>query len=123
VDLSLLLSVGGFRERLPSLNDRDLAYRLLRSVPDQVCATGRWTATWYADTPGSLSAPRSDAKRNGLAAFWMLYGNTMRPEEQQAFFRRALTLFDVEEAEIRRCAISPPPLGFSTGIDHDQFSF
>lgn len=100
VALPLLLAVGGFREGLTSLNDRDIAIRLLRH-PDAVWRlTDRWTATWNMDTPGNLSSPRSPAKREGLRAFWGLYGSEMRPEERQVFFSRAGALFGISATEI-----------------------
>jgi glycosyltransferase involved in cell wall biosynthesis len=68
VDLELLLNVGGFREGLQSLNDRDIAIRLLRH-PDAVWRlTGRWTATWNADTPGNLSTPRSAVRERPMSS-------------------------------------------------------
>lgn len=120
VDLGLLLDAGGFREQLLSLNDRDLAYRLLLRAGDRVRFTGRWTATWYADTPRNLSAPRSKAKRDGLGAFWRLYGGMMGPDEARAFFERAYDLFGVSESEIRQYRGSPPQLGFPESADGER---
>lgn len=109
--LRLLLAIGGFREGLASLHDRDLAIRLLRH-PDAVWRlTDRWTATWNMDTPGNLSTPRSPAKREGLRAFWGLYGPEMHPEERAAFFSRAEALFGITATEIMegRTDVLPRP--------------
>jgi glycosyltransferase involved in cell wall biosynthesis len=100
VDLALLLAVGGFREGLASLNDRDLAIRLLRHPSARWRVTGRWTATWNLDTPGNLSTPGSTAKRSGLRAFWRLSGAEMTTEERTAYFERAERLFGCLEADI-----------------------
>ena len=119
IDLALLLDVGGFREGLPSLNDRDLAYRLLLKAPDACRFTGRWTSTWFADTPGNLSSPLTHAKRDGLRAFWALYADAMSPKDQHAFFNRAHVLFGFSEHEIRVDGVGLPPLGFPTDDSHD----
>jgi len=100
VSLDLLLAIGGFREGLLSLNDRDLAIRLLRHPRGEWRLTGRWTATWHVDTPGNLSEPRSDTKREGLRMFWRLYGHEMSALERRAFFQRAGKLFGIATAEI-----------------------
>jgi glycosyltransferase involved in cell wall biosynthesis len=113
VDLDLLVGAGGFREGLPSLNDRDLAIRLLRHPRAAWRLTGRWTASWYADTPGNLSEARSQAKRDGLRAFWLLYGDEMSPDERARFFDRAEQLFGVAASEITTGEPElRPPLGF-----------
>jgi glycosyltransferase involved in cell wall biosynthesis len=100
VSLGLLLAVGGFRDGLASLNDRDLAIRLLRHPDATWRLTGRWTATWNRDTPGSLSAPLSVAKREGLRRFWRVYGDEMTTAERSAFFARAESLFGIRSGEI-----------------------
>jgi len=113
VDLDLLVAAGGFREGMASLNDRDLAIRLLRHPRAAWRLTGRWTASWYADTPGNLSEARSEAKREGLRAFWGLYGDEMGPGERSSFFDRAERLFGFAVGEITaETAQVLPPLGF-----------
>lgn len=113
VDLDLLLSAGGFREGLVSLNDRDLAIRVLRHPTTRWRLTGEWTAIWYADTPGNLSSPRSTAKLDGLRAFWRIYGGEMRATEREAFFQRAERLFCFRADDITHWPPAPiPPLGF-----------
>jgi glycosyltransferase involved in cell wall biosynthesis len=119
VSLDLLLQVGGFREGLPSLNDRDLALRLLRHPGSTWKLTGQWTATWNADTVGNLSTPGSVAKREGLRAFWSLYGAEMAPPEREAYFLRAALLFGISEPEITdREPAARPALGFPVTVDH-----
>lgn len=109
VDLALLLAVGGFRQGLASLNDRDLAIRLLRHPSARWRVTGRWTATWNVDTPGNLSTPGSAAKRSGLRAFWRLYGSEMTFDERTAYFERAERLFAFAEADITATEDEAPP--------------
>jgi glycosyltransferase involved in cell wall biosynthesis len=116
VTLDLLLRVGGFREGLQSVNDRDLAFRLLSHPAARWRLVPRWTATWHADTPGNLSKPRSPQKLQGLRAFWALYGREMSSTEARIFFDRALRLFGFEEGGISGSPVaSCPPLGFPGG--------
>jgi glycosyltransferase involved in cell wall biosynthesis len=103
-------TVGGFRDGLQSLNDRDLAIRLLRVPGVRVSYTGRWTATWHLSTRGgTLSTPRSAAKISGLRWFWMLYGGEMSMSEAEAFFARARELFAVQRDEIEGGGDDMPP--------------
>jgi len=103
-------SVGGFRDGLQSLNDRDLAIRLLRVPGVRVAYTGQWTATWHLSTREErLSTPRSAAKISGLRWFWRLYGGEMSMAEAQAFFARAEGLFSVRRDEIEGPGDDMPP--------------
>jgi hypothetical protein len=115
VSLPLIRKAGGFRGGLMSLNDRDLAIRLLRLSDTQPTQVARWTATWYADTPGALSSRGGKTKLVGLRQFWSLYGAEMTPAESHAFFTRAETLFGFNQKEIRvpveSCGISSITLG------------
>ncbi|MBF0562160.1 MAG: glycosyltransferase [Alphaproteobacteria bacterium] len=101
VALSALERAGDFTDGLPSLNDRDLAVRLL-SLPDlQIAYTGEWTANWHhGDDPVSLSAPRSVAKIAGLQAFWRMHGPKMSQDAAAAYFDRAWRFFSVSREEI-----------------------
>lgn len=112
VTLDLLMRVGGFREGLASLNDRDLAFRLLSHPMARWRLVPRWTATWHADTPGNLSTPRSIQKLEGLRSFWALYGSQMAPEEKRRFFRRARRVFGIAEQDIVSPDAQRPVLGF-----------
>lgn len=118
VALAALAAVGGFREGLPSLNDRDLAVRLLRHVGTRWALTGRWTATWHRDTPASLSSPGSPAKRRGLRWFWRIYGAEMTPAEVAAFFERAERLFEIPRHTILAFEDDAPPRCHSHGDWH-----
>ncbi|MFP4145076.1 MAG: glycosyltransferase family 2 protein [Phycisphaeraceae bacterium] len=103
VRLSLLKQVGGFREGMPSLNDRDLAIRLLRVPGVRVAFTGAWTSSWHIRTgSASLSSPRSPAKVAGLQWFWRIYGQDMTAAEAEAFLARAERLFAVPRQQILR---------------------
>jgi hypothetical protein len=92
--------VGDFTEGLPSLNDRDLAVRLLRSSV-QVAYTGQWTATWHHGVDRhTLSSPRSRAKILGLQWFWRRYSGEMSEQEQVAYLERAYRCFGVTSEEV-----------------------
>lgn len=111
-----LAKVGGFRDGLASLNDRDLAIRLLRQPSVRVAYTGAWTATWHASTDGStLSSPRSCAKLKGLQWFWRIYGAEMSKAQESSFFQRARDLFHIEPDEIRRGDAGDPHYHQSRG--------
>lgn len=101
VAISVLERAGDFTGGLQSLNDRDLAVRLLSLRDLRVAYTGEWTATWHhGDDPRSLSAPRSTAKISGLRAFWQLHGAKMSVDEAAAYFDRAWSFFGVSYEEI-----------------------
>lgn len=115
VSFDLLKEVGGFRDGLQSLNDRDLAFRLLRSPRARKAFTGQWTATWHSRSEGTLSARRSPAKISGLRWFWNLYGSEMSDIQAAAFFERAKNLFGVERCEIVESQGDVPPHSRSRG--------
>jgi hypothetical protein len=100
VSLRAMERVGDFTEGLPSLNDRDLAVRLLRSsVP--VAYTGQWTATWHHGVERqTLSSPRSRARILGLQWFWRKYSGEMSEQEQVAYLERAYRCFGVTSEEV-----------------------
>lgn len=100
VSLKAMNRVGNFTEGLPSLNDRDLAIRLLRS-PIQVAYTNQWTATWHHDNKRkTLSSPRSKEKILGLQWFWNKYKKDMSEEVRAAYLDRAYRCFGVTHAEV-----------------------
>jgi glycosyltransferase involved in cell wall biosynthesis len=101
IAISALERAGDFTDGLPSLNDRDLALRLLCLQGLRISYTGEWTATWYhGDAPTSLSTPRSTAKIAGLQMFWRMHGSKMGPDIVVAYFDRALRFFGVSREEI-----------------------
>jgi hypothetical protein len=101
VSMRLLTAVRGFRDGLASLNDRDLAFRILQSHGVRVSCTGEWTSSWHvgSDRP-TLSTPRSPGKISGLRWFWRIYGPQMTGEEAAGFFQRAHRCFGVARDEI-----------------------
>lgn len=100
VSLRALEKVGNFTDGLSSLNDRDLAVRLLRSSV-QVAYTDQWTATWHHGVERqTLSSPRSTAKILGLQWFWRRYSGEMIKEEQTAYLDRAYKCFGVTREEV-----------------------
>ncbi|NOJ77648.1 glycosyltransferase family 2 protein [Myxococcus xanthus] len=116
----LWATVRGFRDGLRSLNDRDLAIRMLRVPGSRVAYTGRWTATWYLSTQGdALSSPRSPAKISGLRWFWRIYGGEMSPVQAEAFLSRAENLFGVHRTEIEAGGENVPPHHLPWGDLHE----
>jgi len=110
VRLSLLLQAGGFRDGLQSLNDRDLAIRLLRISQGPPALVPKWTSSWRVQANGqSLSAPRSQAKLSGLRWFWRIYGDQMTDAETEAFFDRAANLFGIPRVQITEPTSDVPP--------------
>jgi glycosyltransferase involved in cell wall biosynthesis len=110
VALPALAAVGGFRDGLPSLNDRDLAIRLLRWTGTRVAYTGQWTSTWHLSSKApALSSQRSPAKLQGLRWFWHIYGSEMWPAETELFFSRATELFGLGRDEILSDKTDQPP--------------
>jgi hypothetical protein len=100
VSLQALSRVGNFTEGLPSLNDRDMAFRLLRSKI-KTAFTGQWTASWFHDVERkTLSTPRSMEKIIGLQWFWKKYSVEMSNDERAAYLERAWKFFDVMPEEI-----------------------
>ena len=100
VRLSVLLAAGGFDEALRSTTDRDLCIRI--SDLDSV-RYGRLPLALvdhFADPDRErLSTRGSEAKLEGLTAFWRKYVGRMTAEQGREFSERAAALF----------AWSPPP--------------
>lgn len=103
VAMRRMVEVRGFRDGLPSLNDRDLAVRLLQIPGIRVGYTGSWTSSWHVRSDQvTLSTARSPAKISGLRWFWRIYGPQMSPSDAAAFFERAVRCFGVQRHEIVR---------------------
>ncbi len=117
--LSLLLAVGGFRDGLASLNDRDLAVRVLRTPGVRATVVLRWTATWHLDPGTGLSSAGSAAKLRGLAAFWSLYGGEMSEIQAERFFARSERLFGFDRESIVAQNVDLPSRGASRGDLHE----
>lgn len=118
VSLPLLTTVGDFREQLRSLNDRDLAIRLLRHPEARPVLVPQWTATWRIDNGGRLSDRRGTAKLAGLRQFWAWYAAEMTDEERRAYLRRAEDLFGFSEEEVCDNGVRPVRgLAMSGGAD------
>ena len=117
VSVRRLSQVHGFRNGLASLNDRDLAFRLLTSDGVRVAFTGTWTASWHVSSHRTtLSSPRSAAKISGLRWFWCIYRRAMSAGEASAFLQRAAHCFGVLPEEILRPGNDVPP---HTRLDGD----
>ncbi len=110
VSMRRLTHVRGFRNGLASLNDRDLAVRVLRSPGVRTACTREWTSTWHVSSSRTtLSTGRSVAKISGLRWFWRIYGPEMSPDEASAFFQRADRCFGVLADEILHHGGDVPP--------------
>jgi hypothetical protein len=110
VAMRALTAVGGFRDGMPSANDRDLALRLLRWPEVHVAYTHKWTATWHLSSARqALSSPCSATKLRGLRWFWNLYGQELSHAESEEFFTRADALFGFGRDEILAGSTDHPP--------------
>lgn len=110
VSMRRLAEVRGFRNGLASLNDRDLAFRLLRTSGVRVACTGAWTSTWHVESHRpTLSTPRSPAKMSGLRWFWRIYRSQMSETAAVAFLQRAERCFGILPAEIVHPDDDVPP--------------
>lgn len=100
VAINALERAGDFTDGLPSLNDRDLAVRLLKTSV-RIAYTSQWTATWYHDSARqTLSSPRAMEKILGLQWFWRMYSIEMNNAEREAYLDRAYKCFGVTREEI-----------------------
>ncbi|MBE7491694.1 MAG: glycosyltransferase family 2 protein [Planctomycetes bacterium] len=122
VRLDLMAAVGGYREGLCSLNDRDLAIRLLRNDRSHIAYTDEWTAKWHCRSAGTLSSPRAPEKLSGLRWFWQIYGEQMNALERLQFFGRAQDLFGFCHNEIVTAADDLLPVRKDKG-DWDAQAF
>ncbi len=115
VTMDLMRGVGGFRETLPCMHDRDLAVRMLRHPEARPVLVPRWTSTWYIDRGGRLSERRGELKLVGLRNFWRLYASELSVEERRAYLDRAERLFGFGEAEVTS-GVQVLELGVDRGV-------
>lgn len=95
IEFQHFLDCGAFSEDLPSLNDRDLAVRVLRHQATRLVLVPRWTAIWHLGTENQLSAPCSENKILGLKKFWEMYSPEMSKVEKTKYEERAIQLFNI----------------------------
>lgn len=94
VRLSVLLAVGGFDEGLRSTTDRDLCIRIAELGTVRYGQLPVPLVNHYADSNRlRLSTSGSEAKLEGLTAFWRKYVGRMTTAQRQAFLTRAATVF------------------------------
>lgn len=94
VRLSVLLAAGGFDEALRSTIDRDICIRIAELGIVRYRRLSGAMVDHHADLDRTrLSIRRSEAKLEGLTAFWRKYIGRMNPNQRQAFVDRASTLF------------------------------
>ncbi len=92
-----LRRAGDFTDGLQSLNDRDLAVRVLSLDDVHLRFTGRMTSTWHLGRePDTLSRADAPEKRRGLTQFLALHGHRMSPLVKAAFAERCRQLFSID---------------------------
>jgi len=92
-----LRRAGDFTDGLQSLNDRDLAVRVLSLDGIHLGFTGRMTSTWHLGREhDALSRPGAPEKRQGIGQFLALHGHRMPPPVKAAFAQRCRQLFDID---------------------------
>jgi hypothetical protein len=92
-----LRHAGDFTDGLQSLNDRDLAVRVLSLDGIQLGFTGRMTTTWHLGRePDTLSRAGAPEKRLGIMQFLALHGHRMSPVVKAAFAERCRQLFGID---------------------------
>ncbi|WP_284259497.1 glycosyltransferase [Acidocella aquatica] len=92
-----LRHAGDFTDGLQSLNDRDLAVRVLSLDGIQLGFTGRMTSTWHlCREPDTLSRAGAPEKRRGITQFLALHGHRMSPQVKAAFAARCRQLFGID---------------------------
>lgn len=93
--LNVLLAAGGFDEGLRSTTDRDLCIRICDLGTVHYGRLAVPLVLHFADPARSrLSRRGSEAKLEGLTAFWRKYSGRMTATQQEAFCHRARRLFD-----------------------------
>ena len=121
VRLSVLLAAGGFDEGLRSTTDRDLCIRLSDLGTVRYGRLADPLVRHFADAARArLSTRGSEAKLEGLTAFWQKYVGRMTAAQRQAFCERAWALFDWHPGSalaMMRCALTDPDLPELTGFD------
>ena len=92
-----LRRAGDFTDGLQSLNDRDLAIRVLSLEGIHMSFTGRMTSTWHLGREfDALSRPGAPEKRSGISQFLALHGHRMSPQVKAAFAQRCRQLFGID---------------------------
>ena len=101
IRLASLLQAGGYSDGLISCNDRDLAIRVLDkksiSIGYTQCSTVQWNINHSSD---ALSAAGSDQKLTGAAQFFNKYSHRMDQKQQEQFFHRMESLFNLTKEQI-----------------------
>lgn len=94
VKLSVLLAAGGFDEGFRSTTDRDLCIRIAELGTVHYGRLSDALVDHCADSDRArLSTRGSEAKLEGLTAFWRKYVGRMTADQRQAFLDRSATLF------------------------------
>jgi len=98
VRLSILLAAGLFDERLRSTTDRDICIRIADLGGIRYHRLAESLVQHFADSGRPrLTTPRSEAKLQGLTAFWSKYRCRMTDSQRHEFKQRSLRIFGWEE--------------------------
>jgi len=101
IRLTSFLQAGGYSDGLISCNDRDLAIKVLNqnsiSIGYTQCPTVQWNINHSAD---ALSAAGSHQKLTGAAQFFNKYSHIMDQKQQEQYFLRMESLFNLDKKQI-----------------------
>lgn len=101
IRLTSLLQAGGYSDGLISCNDRDLAIRVLDKKSIFIGYTQCLTVQWNINhSPDALSAAGSHQKLTGAAQFFNKYSHRMDQKQQEQFFHRMESLFNLTKEQI-----------------------
>ena len=103
IRLSSFLQTGGYSDGLISCNDRDFAIRVLDNKSITIGYTHRSTVQWNINhSADALSAQGSQQKLIGASQFFKKYSHRMNMEQQEQFFLRMESLFNLSKEQICR---------------------
>jgi len=101
IRLSSFLQVSGYTDGLISCNDRDFAIKVLDSKTISIGYTHHSTVHWNINhSKDALSAIGSDQKLTGVAQFFNKYSHRMSQKQQEQFFHRMESLFNLTKVKI-----------------------
>lgn len=101
IRLTSFLQAGGYSDGLISCNDRDLAIKVLDTISISIgytlCPTVKWNINHSTD---ALSAKGSHQKLTGAAQFFNKYSHRMDQNQQEKYFLRMESLFNLTKKQI-----------------------
>ena len=125
LSLKVMLMAGGFDEHLPSCTDRDFCIRLCELGTIRYQSINQPLLNHYADSDRQrLSTPHSQAKKEGLAAFWLKYYGRMNKVQSEVFLERSRNLFDWQpEVNCKKKSKPDLKIALTLGIELGYNSF